>query len=616
MPQEVPTPRQPQLALTPDTSLGSTPLCQAQGHHGLSWDAVSRSKLLRSACAYAKDQEEAEADVPHNVPFPAERVQLWLEHNSADSYALCRLPTAQLCQLAQALSALSDDLCMAVMRHCHLPLHRLLPLLPPALHALPLQAHHPSIFSQHALMLAHATAPALLIAAPLLPTQFSHLTSISLRGQPLPNRDSVTLFRGLGALRHLSTLDMSDTVWSPAAASAVATHLPAAAALHTITLNSVRIYGAALAMLVAALRTLRTLRVLAVSTAASDGDFSDALGFLHAMPGLEDLSMGDGFAVAEEPACQRRAAAVKTEQLLRVSSLQHLADLRVATWDCSRHGDTTAPRSEALIHALAQLPLLSCLDLSMHVMTEPSEGAFLQCPGISQLSTLRTLRISAPCATIGNAFLAGLSCVAERGMAEISIRHAGMIVQGVHLLARALHAAGAGLEVLQLDTWPAGEAAHLATAGTSRHDFGGPDQSGAADRAALPRALAVLTALTALCCMHCTGMSRDLELGLAVAIVRAAAICTLRGLRLSCCAMASTPARPPAHLLPQYSQHGAGRSAVAELCDALAGMHALDVLDLSGNTALGDDFAVQFAVAAGRMPALRRVSLARCGVTG
>lgn len=722
-----------------------------------------------------------------------------LSHNSP-YVALAQRAAPDPATALQALAGLSDDLCMAVMRQAALPLHRLLTLLPAGTHPLALQAYCPSIFAQHSLTLTHATVPLLLLSAPLLAVHFPKLTSISLRGQPLPNLDAATLFRGLGALPRLSNLDMSNTVWSPAAAAAAATHLPASPTLRSMSLTRVRIAGAALALLIASLRALRTLRKLAVSSTERGSDFSAAVGCLHAISGLQFLTLdvpnGTRGLLAVPPSYagllpsmhDPEAAAcgglqwlrrlhissgrpLSTRQLLRVSSLQRLEDLKVATWDCSRHGDVTAPRSDAVMHVLAQLSGLSCLDLSMHVATDTAENAFLGSAGVSRLRALRTLRISAPCAVLGDEFLAGLAHVAAGGMREISLRNADVSPLGARLLAQDVRCAAARLEVLQLDTWPVGEAAQLASAlnglsaltrldlcrctladdeidaiascmgsmralqvlalgcarmtrtgctaladalaatpapirslevvgngiGPGREDlamlsrcfprlgmlqelsvgllgvkdptaarhfaedlaaattltmlrleqvgasphacesisgglsqlvnlqrlelqshmFGMADSTATADYAPFTRSLAALTALTALCCVHCTGMSRDL--GTAVAIVRAAATAAprvLRELRLSCCAITMTVAAVPAcaHLVPQHAQHSAGRRAVTALCDALAGMHALEVLDLSGNTVLGDEFALQFADTAQLMPTLRRVSLVRCGV--
>lgn len=687
---------------------------------------------------------------------------------------------------------MSDDLCMAAMRKSHLPLHHLVHLLPPDYHALAFQAAHPSILSQHTLALTHTSAPLLLLAGRLLPDRFPSLTAVSLRGQPLPNLDSATLFRGLATLQRLDSLDMSDTVWSPSAAAAAAAHLPAAPALRELALCGVRISGTALARLLSALCKLRTLRVLAVSSPDRYSDFAAAAAVLPQIPQLSSVTLDvlNGSrsllaALMQHSTCQQSMHGAEecvhtglqwlrclhinsarqllsTRDIVHVSALQHLEDLKVATWDPSRHGDRAAPHGDSLMHALSLLTGLSRLDLGMHVAAERGGRAFLMSPRTSQLAALRVLRIAAPCAILGNAFLAGLVPVAACGMREIRLQQVCIGPEGARHLVQAVRAAAPTLEVLQVDDWPRHQAAQLTDAlrtlpalteldlrscslddeeiaavsacmpsmhalqtialhcanmtvaartrlpdalgaaasavrslevggitqrgldivalgrclqrlpmlrelqlgfqglkdpdtaarfgeglaaatgitmlrlnqssasphacdsissSLSRlvnlqrlelenHVFGSPEPGLTPAEAPFPRAIAALTALTALCCVHCTGMLRDM--GMAAAITAAAAAAAGRVLcvlRLSCCAIASPAALVSVGHPPQHARHAA-----SAFCDALVRLYALEVLDLSGNSELGDAFALQFAEGAAQMPGLRRVSLARCGV--
>lgn len=402
----------------------------------------------------------------------------------------------------QVLEGLSNDLCMEVMSAAQGPLHRLLPLLPDGYHALAMQARHPSIFSRHTLTFTCASAPMLTVVAPLLGASFPHLTSISFREQPLPNIGSDSLFRGLGDLPRLALLDLSKTVWSSAAAAAAAMHLPAAAALETLILSGSRITSSALASIVFALRTLQMLRVLALGSTDPSGSYATAVWLARDQLALESLSLDlpNGVpALFAQGLCRpprppgsrarvpggrgdrglqwlrrlhiRSGRPLSTLQLCGVSALMHLEDLRVAFWDPSGHDSPQALRSDALMDALAELPTLAALDLSMHVLTPGSENAFLESTAVSCLTALQRLRISAPGAVISGAFLAGLG----KGLRELSLRCA--TVASASGLARVLRTAAPQLEDLQVDAWPVGDAVpHAAGLGS----------------------LAALTALTAL----------------------------------------------------------------------------------------------------------------------
>lgn len=529
---------------------------------------------------------------------------------------------------------------MAIMRRARTPLYFLLDLLPAASHALAIQARHPSIFAEHALTFTDASAPLLSAVGPLLPTSFPHLTYLSLREQPLPNIDSDALFRGVGGLPRLAHLDMSRTAWSNAAAAAAATHLPAATTLETLTLKEAWISGAALATLVAALRTLCMLRELAVGSTEPNGDFSAAVAYARAVPNLHRLTLNlpnsvcklfpqppgrslqrSVMHVLQRPSLRglqwlrclhiSSSQPLSTRQLCGVSALKQLEDLQVATWDESRHGDPAAPRGDELMHVLACLPSLTALDVGMSVLTEPVENAFLTTHVISRLTALQLLRIEAPHAVISDSFLAGIgadhavlshtSATVARGLREVTIRGAEITAAGAQALTHRLRVVAPRLEVLQLDAWPVDD----------------EEDAGAPPTAAL-RSLAALTALTALRLARCRFTDGD-AVALAACMVHMHALqeVSLGCTRMSpagCGALAdalSTTAAP-IRCLRITANGGRPQRELAALSCCLPRMHALQELELScfclNNPAAVDAFAVHLA-AVTRLTKLRMDSV-------
>lgn len=507
------------------------------------------------------------------------------------------------------LTSLSNDLCMDVMRRARIPLHRLLPLLPADCHALAVQARHPSICADDALTFTDASAPLLTAFGPVLPASFSHLTLLSLREQPLPNIGSDTLFRGICALPRLAHLDMSRTAWSAASAASAATHLPSAANLHTLTLTEAWISGVALTTIVAALRTLHTLRELAIGSLAASGDFTAAVAFARAIPNLHRLTLNlpnsvrtlfselpsrppqrPGMHVPHGP-FQRRLQWLRclqissrqplsTRQLCGVSSLKHLEHLQVATWDESRHGDAAAPRGDVLVDALACLHSLTALDLSMRVLTDPAENAFLATPAISRLTGLQLLRIAAPRAVISDAFLAGVGAdesvihgsadTAGKGLRKMAICGADISLCGARALTHRLRVAAPRLEDLHIDAWPVDDGA-----GT-----------GLPPTASL-RSLAALTALTAMRLGRCRFTDGDAEaLASCMHTMRALQDVSLGCTRMSpsgCGALAVALASSvaPIRCLQIAANGGGPQRELDALTCCLPRMHALQELELS-----------------------------------